>query len=43
MIFSNICSNIRLIPNIRSPLDAESSELSNDTIFSITAGVIDSE
>ena len=43
MIFLNIYSNIGLIPNIRPPLDAESRELSNDTIFSITASVIDSE
>ena len=43
MIFSNICSNIGLIPNIRSSLNAESRELSNNTTFSITASIIDSE
>ena len=43
MIFLNIYSNICLIPTIRSSLDTKSRELSNDTIFSITASVIDSE
>ena len=43
MVFSNICSNIGLISNIRPPLDAESRELSNDTIFCIITSVIDSE
>ena len=43
MIFLNICSNIGLIPDIKSPLDTESWDLSNDTISSIPANVIDSE
>ena len=43
MVFLNICLNIGLISNIRPSLDAESRELCNDTIYSITASIIDSE